>query len=315
MNINIVLFTLSGLIILLLGANYLITNIVYLAKKLNISQLIIATCIIAFGTTLPELATSIKSILSAPPHPGMAVGNLIGSNIANILLIMGVAAIISPVGLDFIDVKKLINFEAKVSFIIVLFPATILFFKLEQNVTLYLAILMLFFFIYFFRERILLEKRNANKKENIKQSIFFIIFKIIFCIAGLIIGSRYLIDGSIQIAQYFKIPERVIGLSLLAVGTSLPELITAIIASIKKVYGIALGTVLGANTYNILVILSVVEIIEPSSILENTKNIDVFLLAISSILLIIFLSNDKKITRLEGLIFLFIYILYISSIY
>ena len=140
-------------------------------------------------------------------------------------------------------------------------------------------------------------------------------FKIIFCIAGLIIGSRYLIDGSIQIAQYFKIPERVIGLSLLAVGTSLPELITAIIASIKKVYGIALGTVLGANTYNILVILSVVEIIEPSSILENTKNIDVFLLAISSILLIVFLSNDKKITRLEGLIFLFIYILYISSIY
>ena len=128
---------------------------------------------------------------------------------------------------------------------------------------------MLFFFIYFFRERILLEKRNDNKKENIKQSIFFIIFKIIFCIAGLIIGSRYLIDGSIQIAQYFKIPERVIGLSLLAVGTSLPELITAIIASIKKVYGIALGTVLGANTYNILVILSVVEIIEPSSILPN----------------------------------------------
>ena len=147
MTINIFLFTSLGLLVLLLAASYLVTNIVLLAKKVNISQFIIASCTIAFGTTMPELATSIKSILSTPPHPGIAVGNLIGSNIANILLIIGIAAVIYPVSADSINIKKLINFEARVSFLIILFPAIILGFKLEQNISFYLAILMLFCFV------------------------------------------------------------------------------------------------------------------------------------------------------------------------
>ena len=126
---------------------------------------------------------------------------------------------------------------------------------------------------------------------------------------------HYLVDSSVRIAQYFNISERVIGLSLLAVGTSLPELITAIIASMKRMSGITLGTILGANTYNILGILSFVEIIKPSSILKNIKSIDIFLLVVASTLLIMFLLNDKKITRLKGFIFLFIYTLYIGSIF
>ena len=207
MTIDIVFLTFSGLLLLLLGANYLVKNIVLLAKKINVSQFIIASCTIAFGTTMPELITSLKSILSTPPHPGIAVGNLIGSNIANILLIIGATAVIYPIR---IDSKKLINLEARISFIIIFFPATILFFRLEQNISLYLSILMLIFVVYFFLERTRSEKKNANEKINIKQSTFLIIFNIIVCIACLIYGSHYLIDGSVQIAQYFKISERVI---------------------------------------------------------------------------------------------------------
>ena len=159
-----------------------------------------------------------------------------------------------------------------------------------------------------------LEKKNTNKKINIKQKTFFLLSKIIFCVVGLILGANFLIDGSVQIAQHYEVSERVIGLSLIAIGTSLPELTTAVIASIKRSHGIALGTVLGANMYNILVLLSVVEIIQPTSIIKNIQSIDIFVLAVSSFFLFLFIK-DKKITGLEGFILLFIYILYVYSIY
>ena len=311
MTVYIILLTISGLFVLLISANYLIENIVFLAKKINVSKFIIASCTVAFGTTMPELTTSLKSILANPPHPGIAVGNLIGSNIANILLIMGVSAIIFPVK---ISSDKLINLELQASVIILIFPAAIFFLKLDNDISVFISFLMLLFFIWFFRERMRLEKKNTNKKINIKQKTFFLLSKIIFCVVGLILGANFLIDGSVQIAQHYEVSERVIGLSLIAIGTSLPELTTAVIASIKRSHGIALGTVLGANMYNILVLLSVVEIIQPTSIIKNIQSIDIFVLAVSSFFLFLFIK-DKKITGLEGFILLFIYILYVYSIY
>tara|TARA_Y100001960_G_scaffold140284_2_gene148548 strand:+ start:829 stop:1761 length:933 start_codon:yes stop_codon:yes gene_type:complete len=308
---NTILFTISGLFILLISANYLIENIVSLAKKINVSNFIIASCTIAFGTTMPELTTSLKSVLADPPHSGIAVGNLIGSNIANILLIMGISAIIFPVK---IISDKLVNLEIQASVVILLFPATIFFFKLDNNISVFVAFLMLLFFIWFFRERMRLEKNNINEKINVKQKTFFLLSKTIFCVIGLILGANFLIDGSVQIAEYYKVSERVIGLSLIAIGTSLPELTTAIIASIKRNHGIALGTVLGANMYNILVLLSLVEIIQPLSILNNIQGIDILVLGVSSFFLVLFIKN-KNITKLNGLILLFIYILYVYSIY
>ena len=311
MTVNIILLTISGLFVLLISANYLIENIVFLAKKINVSKFIIASCTVAFGTTMPELTTSLKSILANPPHPGIAVGNLIGSNIANILLIMGVSAIIFPVK---ISSDKLINLELQASVIILIFPAAIFFLKLDNDISVFISFLMLLFFIWFFRERMRLEKKNTNKKINIKQKTFFLLSKIIFCVVGLILGANFLIDGSVQIAQHYEVSERVIGLSLIAIGTSLPELTTAVIPSKKRSQRIALGTVLGANMYNILVLLSVVEIIQPTSIVKNIQSIDIFVLAVSSFFLFLFIK-DKKITGLEGFILLFIYILYVYSIY
>ena len=124
MTINLILLVILGLFILLLSANSLIENIVSLAKKINISKFVIASCIIAFGTTMPELTTSLKSVLADPPHSGIAVGNLVGSNIANILLIMGVSAMIFPVQ---ISSDKLINLELRASVVILLFAQDQLF--------------------------------------------------------------------------------------------------------------------------------------------------------------------------------------------
>ena len=157
MTINLILFTILGLFILLISANYLIENIVSLAKKINVSKFAIASCTIAFGTTMPELTTSLKSVLADPPHSGIAVGNLVGSNIANILLIMGVSAMIFPVQ---VSSDKLINLELRASVVILLFPATIFFFNLNSNISFFISLLMLLFFIWFFSERMRLEKKK-----------------------------------------------------------------------------------------------------------------------------------------------------------
>ena len=312
MNFDIIFFTILGLALLLFGANFLIKYIVILAKKINVSYFIIASCTVAFGTTIPELATSLKAVLSKPPHPGIAVGNLLGSNIANILFIIGLVSIINPIKINF---DKLLNTEIKINFFIIFFPTSIILFNLPNNLTFYLSIIMLVALIYFLYERIITEKEINKEREYVGESLILIIFLIILSLIIIIVGSNYFINGSVKIAQHFNVSERIIGLSLVALGTSLPELITAIIAAIKKLQGIALGNVLGANAYNILGILGIVEIIEPSAILKNTGKIDILFLTISTILLATILMKKQNINRFHGLFFLASYILYIYVIY
>ena len=140
------------------------------------------------------------------------------------------------------------------------------------------------------------------------------LFLLIIGLALLIFGAELIIRGSVSFGRKLKVSLFAIGVVIVAGGTSLPELITATMASIKKSHGIALGTVLGANMYNILVLLSVVEIIQPTSIVKNIQSVDIFVLGVSSFFLFLFIK-DKKITGLEGFILLFIYILYVYSIY
>ena len=147
------------------------------------------------------------------------------------------------------------------------------------------------------------------------KSILITSFLLFLSLIAVIIGSDYLLDNTVKIAQHYNVPNRVIGLSILAVGTSLPELTTAIISALKKLKGVALGNVLGANAYNILGILSLVEIIEPSSILNNALRIDIYFLIIATIMLGFVLMKLKAINKNIGLIFISIYILYIYLIY
>ena len=313
---------LTGLFLLLIGAHYLIGNIVALAKKLNISQFIIATFLIAIGTSLPEFGATIKSVVSN--HPGIAVGNLIGSNIANIFLVIGLSAIIYPIKAFPKTSGNIFELEAIAGIFIFLFPATIFFFELKDTNSILVSILAILLFFYFFRQRLRLERINNNKKIKIREKTFILILKNIFFLTILIYGSHLLINKTVELAQIYNISERVIGLSLVAIGTSLPELIICIVAATKQKQGIALGTVLGSNMYNILVMLSLVEIYENTGesngvILENIKSGDILFLAISTLLLFIFykqpMTKPKIIDRQEGSILFIFYLTYIYWIY
>jgi cation:H+ antiporter len=311
MILDTIIYAIFGLLTLLLGANYLIRHIVILAKKLNISNFIIASCTLAFGTTIPELATSLKAILNEPSYPGIAVGNVIGSNIANIFLILGISSIIFPTAINF---DKFIIKEQRINLLIILFPASIIFLNFQKNLSTGIAVVMLCALIFLIYNKINTIRTN-NEKNKDNKSILITSFLLFLSLIAVIIGSDYLLDNTVKIAQHYNVPNRVIGLSILAVGTSLPELTTAIISALKKLKGVALGNVLGANAYNILGILSLVEIIEPSSILNNALRIDIYFLIIATIMLGFVLMKLKAINKNIGLIFVSIYILYIYLIY
>ena len=311
MNLDTIFITLASLIILLFGANYLIKNIVYLGKKINVSNFVIASLTLAFGTTIPEFAVSLNAVLSLPPHPGIAVGNIFGSNIANILLILGVAALIYPIKINY---DKLTRIEIKINFLIIFFPATIIFFNIANEGSFILSCIAILTLIFLMQQRFTLGKID-NSNNNIEKSLISILFTLFLSLLAILIGSHFLLNGSIKIAEYFHISDRVIGLSLVAIGTSLPELTTAIMASLKKIEGVALGNVLGANTYNILGILGIVEIIERSSISKNVMSIDIYFLTIATLLLSFVLWKRKKLDIKFSLIFLTTYIFYIYLIY
>ena len=311
MNLDTIFITLASLIILLFGANYLVKNIVYLGKKINVSNFVIASLTLAFGTTIPEFAVSLNAVLSLPPHPGIAVGNIFGSNIANILLILGVAALIYPIKINY---DKLTRIEIKINFLIIFFPATIIFFNIANEGSFILSCIAILTLIFLMQQRFTLGKID-NSNNNIEKSLISILFTLFLSLLAILIGSHFLLNGSIKIAEYFHISERVIGLSLVAIGTSLPELTTAIMASLKKIEGVALGNVLGANTYNILGILGIVEIIERSSISKNVMTIDIYFLTIATLLLSFVLWKRKKLDIKFSLIFLTTYIFYIYLIY
>ncbi len=311
MNLDTIFITLASLIILLFGANYLVKNIVYLGKKINVSNFVIASLTLAFGTTIPEFAVSLNAVLSLPPHPGIAVGNIFGSNIANILLILGVAALIYPIKINY---DKLTRIEIKINFLIIFFPATIIFFNIANEGSFILSCIAILTLIFLMQQRFTLGKID-NSNNNIEKSLISILFTLFLSLLAILIGSHFLLNGSIKIAEYFHISERVIGLSLVAIGTSLPELTTAIMASLKKIEGVALGNVLGANTYNILGILGIVEIIERSSISKNVMSIDIYFLTIATLLLSFVLWKRKKLDIKFSLIFLTTYIFYIYLIY
>ena len=311
MNLDTIFITLASLIILLFGANYLVKNIVYLGKKINVSNFVIASLTLAFGTTIPEFAVSLNAVLSLPPHPGIAVGNIFGSNIANILLILGVAALIYPIKINY---DKLTRIEIKINFLIIFFPATIIFFNIANEASFILSCIAILTLIFLMQQRFTLGKID-NSNNNIEKSLISILFTLFLSLLAILIGSHFLLNGSIKIAEYFHISERVIGLSLVAIGTSLPELTTAIMASLKKIEGVALGNVLGANTYNILGILGIVEIIERSSISKNVMSIDIYFLTIATLLLSFVLWKRKKLDIKFSLIFLTTYIFYIYLIY
>jgi len=303
------LLILVGFTALIFGANWLVDGASSLAKKNNISDLVIGLTIVAFGTSAPELV--VNTVASFDGLSDIVFGNIIGSNNFNLFIILGIAGLVYPITVQSSTAWR----EIPISLII-----TILLFGLANNFYIYQKpelsrldgiILLLAFicFLYYVFNQLKQEKTEEIAYEN--KSNYKIWGLVIFGLAGLIIGGKLVVDNSIDIATELGVSQKIIGLTIIAAGTSLPELVTSIVAAIKKNSDIAIGNVVGSNIFNILLILSISSLVSPVNF-NPDFNQDLLILIGGTVFLIIamFTGKRKKLDRWEALLLLSFYLIY-----
>ena len=296
------------------GADLLVDGATSIGKKFNVSSIVIGLTIVSFGTSLPELLVNL--IASYNDSPDIGVGNVLGSNVANILLILGISALISPLPITkntyFIEVPfsltatLLVGFLANAS----IFNTTNEFVISQKD-----GLVLLFFFFLFMGYVYIVSKQRKSEfsdEEYKEMSMPKSILLIVVGIVGLYLGGLWVVDGAIEIARFFNMSEHFIGLTVIAIGTSLPELVTSAIAAFRKDTDIAVGNVVGSNIFNLLWILGLSATVKPIPY-DVISNSDIFMIIASSTALILAVVIGKRpiISRWEGFFFLVAYIWYI----
>ncbi len=301
----------GGLALILVGANCLTDGSAAVAKRWGISDLVIGLTIVALGTSSPELVVSIMSAINGSTE--IAIGNVVGSNIFNVLMIIGVTALVMPIKVE----KSIMTNEIPLVIL-----SSVVFFFLANDLLLDSAsenivsridgVVLLLFFAIFMRYTFSIAKNSAESEENVKpmpltKSVLFIIGGL----AALIYGGQLFVDGASGIARSLGASESLIGLTLVAFGTSLPELATSVVAALKKNAGIAIGNVVGSCIFNIFFILGTSATITPLK-LGGINNIDLGVLIATSVLfwLVGWFFRTRTITRIEGALMVVCYIAY-----
>ncbi|MBN2365815.1 MAG: calcium/sodium antiporter [Calditrichaeota bacterium] len=302
-----------GFVPLIYGANLLVDSASSLAKRLKIPVIVIGFTVVAFGTSAPELIVNIFASFERSSE--ITLGNIVGSNIFNILIILGISAIIFPLAIK----QNTTWIEIPLCFlssllVILCMNDEIMDEKGFSKLTRIDGIVFLFFFLIFLvytynlikSEKI--QEEIAIKDYSIPKSVLFIVLGL----AGLVIGGRLIVISAVEIARSFKISERIIGLTIISIGTSLPELATSITAAFKKNTDIAVGNIVGSNIFNVFFILGLSAIINPVP-LQKGSNIDMLVNISASLLLFLFVFTGKgrKIDRWEGILFVLIYVIYL----
>lgn len=313
--IQYILF-LVGIYLLIKGADYLVSGASSLAARMKVPTIIIGLTIVALGTTMPELIVNVIAALKGASEVGF--GNIIGSNIANILLVLGVTALIYPIKVERTAIWK----EIPISFlaVIVLFIVSNYVFidKITMNtITRSSGLLMLCFFAIFVYYSVQVFKQNKKKLEKreigikTKSGIVTSIM-IIGGFIGLFIGGKLVVEGAVFVAQQLGLSQFLISATIIAMGTSLPELVTGITAAKKHETGIAVGNVAGANIFNIFWILGITALIAPIAI-PSFINTDIIIMGAVTLLLLafIFIGRKMEIERWQGALFILLYIAYI----
>lgn len=302
------LLLLIGFAILLLGADWLVKGSSSLAKRFNVPEIVIGLSVVAFGTSAPELTVNIISAIKGSSD--IVFGNVIGSNNINVMIILGLTAVFSPLTVKRDTVYKEIPYALVASLLTLLLVNDKIFRPGSINVLSFLDSLIILacfgaFLIYIY---------NLSKKSGISQlhittlSLPVTIGAIIFGLIGLILGGNLVVKQAITIARGYGISERVIGLTIVAFGTSLPEFATSIVAAIKKQHDIAVGNIVGSNIFNLLLILGVSGAIKPA-VYRTSFNQDFMLILGSTALLFLFLAvpRQKILTRWQGAILVLSY--------
>lgn len=300
-----VLLLIFGIVVVLKSADWLTNGAVGLATKLGISQIVIGLTIVAIGTSMPEFFVSIVSAIKGTPD--LAVGNIVGSNIFNVLLIVGVAATVAPIAIQRATVRRDIPIAIVASIMLT-------FMMFDDNISRIDALILFATFIAFIWITLRNSKNDANEKDASTEkviptwkSVLFIIFGLV----GLVLGSNIFVDNASSLAHGWGISDAVIGLTIVAGGTSLPELATSAVAARKGDSGIAIGNVLGSNVFNILMILGLTGIISPMHI-QNITYIDMAVMVISMALFWLFSFTKLRVERWEGCVLIACFLGYIT---
>ena len=309
-----ILTLLGGLVLILFGANGLTDGAASLAKKFNISDLVIGLTIVAFGTSAPELVISTISSINGSAE--LAIGNVVGSNIFNILMIIGCTSLVLPMKVGQGTMTKEIPLVILSSLALAFMANDVLIDKENLNTISRIdGLLLLCFFLIFMRYTFAIA-HNTNEESGEEQKVNELplwksVLFILLGLAGLILGGEFFVDGARDIAVKLGVSDSIIGLTLVACGTSLPELATSIAAALKKNPGIAIGNVIGSNLFNIFFVLGLSASISPLP-MGGINNVDMLTLIGSSVLfwLVGWFFKQRTITRLEGGLMVTLYIIY-----
>lgn len=311
-----ILFLIIGFLILIKGADFLVDGAVSVAAKYKVAPIVIGLTIVAFGTSAPELAVNVFSSLEG--NTSLALGNVLGSNILNILLILGISSMIYPLTTKQNTVWKEIPFSLLAAVtIFVMANDKLISGESATYINMSEGIILLFFFVIFLYYTFGISKVEGDgddieiKNYTMKKSVFLIVAGL----TGLVLGGKWIVDGAITIATAFNLSQEIIGLTIIALGTSLPELATSVIAATKKQTDIAIGNVVGSNIFNIFFILGISALINPLEIntIENT-NIDLGMTIFASLILFVLLFIGKRhvIEKSQGLFMVITYLAYVG---
>ena len=303
-----------GLVLLIKGGDLLLDMAVALSLKINIPKIVIGMTVVSFATSAPELIVSIKSALKG--YPDLALGNVVGSNIANLAFVLGVILIISPIRVT----KSFYKTDWPIMMI-----ATLLFYsflqadwylsQVEGGILFVLLLIFLIYLLFFHKKAVIEEKVEIDEKEMLLTQLTFTFF------AGgffLWLGSEVLVNSAVSLATSLGVSERIISISVVSIGTSIPELSASIIAIINKEKAISIGNLIGSNIFNILAVMGITAMIHPISVMDRAiLDIDFFWMIGVSLLIfpLVFIPKKMRLGRLEGFCLLIIYGLFLNQMF
>ncbi|MGM8211204.1 calcium/sodium antiporter [Virgibacillus sp. W0430] len=311
-------FLIIGFGLLIKGADFFVDGSSNIARLLRVPPMIIGLTIVALGTSSPEATVSI--IASLQENSGVSLGNVVGSNIFNLTLVVGITAFISPLSVEDETVRKEIPFTLLASMaLFVLIGDTFLQGTATNVITRSDGLIFLLFFIVFMYYAFEVARKSRNNKTADDEKAGNISWgkNLVFTIlglAGIIYGGQLVVTNSTEIAYKLGMSETLVGLTVVAFGTSLPELVTSITAAVKKEAGIALGNVVGSNIFNILFVLGTASIVSPMMITDSDVFIDIVIMMVLTVFLLIFSRTQYKVKKAEGVVLVLFYLGYLTYI-
>lgn len=305
------LLIIGGLLLLIFGGNWLLKSAVAISLRLQIPKIVIGMTVVSFATSAPELIVSIQSAVEG--YPDLALGNVVGSNIANLGLVLGITLLIAK-----IDVQKSFyttNWPVMIlaSMLLFLFLLNDAMISMTEGIILFSLLAVFLVYLLRFQKQAVVDEMPEDDEDlpNYKMALFLILGGV-----GLWAGSELLIEGATEMAKDFGVSERLIGITVVSVGTSIPELAASIIAVVKKEKAISLGNLIGSNVFNILAVLGITSIITPVKVGDNAllTNDIYWMLGISfSIVFLVFMPKKMRLERKSGVILLLTYIAFLYA--